>query len=326
MKISLNNFVIKKNKKKFLFTPGPTSLSLENLVGLEACFGRGDNSYKKIQEKVLSKLKKLSGHKKIITLQGSGSLAIEIMCKNFLSGNVVVVNTGYYSDRVLSICKNLVKEKIIKNLFYVKWNKMNNFKAKKKISWVIGCPTETSKGLLVPIVDLKKFARNLNAKMMLDATASIGLEENHKLAQVISYSSCKGLCGLTGASFVAYNLKPKYYKNSFYTNIFNHEQKKMTGPYHSILSLYNVLKNYKKFKQAILNNKKKFLKKFGNYLIYKKINQPNICTFVTKKIKSKNKKVVLYQPRSSVNGSIISHLGEVHLKNKAKGKILNYLY
>ena len=100
----------------------------------------------------------------------------------------------------------------------------------------------------------------------------------------------------------------------------------MTGPYHSILSLYNVLKNYKKFKQAILNNKKKFLKKFGNYLIYKKINQPNICTFVTKKIKSKNKKVILYQPRSSVNGSIISHLGEVHLKNKAKGKILNYLY
>ena len=117
---------------------------------------------------------------------------------------------------------------------------MSNFKTKKKISWVIGCPTETSKGLLVPIVDLKKFARNLNAKMMLDATASIGLEENHKLAQVISYSSCKGLCGLTGASFVAYNLKPKYYKKSFYTNIFNHEQKKMTGPYHSILSLYNV--------------------------------------------------------------------------------------
>ena len=61
MKISLKNFVINKNKKKFLFTPGPTSLSLENLVGLEACFGRGDNSYKKIQEKVLSKLKKLSG-------------------------------------------------------------------------------------------------------------------------------------------------------------------------------------------------------------------------------------------------------------------------
>ena len=78
---------------------------MENLVGLEACFGRGDNSYKKIHEVVLSKLKKLSGHKRIITLQGSGSLAIEIMCKNFLGGNVVVVNTGYYSDRVLAYAK-----------------------------------------------------------------------------------------------------------------------------------------------------------------------------------------------------------------------------
>ena len=31
---------------------------------------------------------------------------------------------------------------------------------------------------------------------MLDATASFGLE-NHKLADVFSYSSCKGLFGLT---------------------------------------------------------------------------------------------------------------------------------
>ena len=34
---------------------------------------------------------------------------------------------------------------------------------------------------------------------MLDATGSIGLERYHELADVISFSSCKGLFGLTGA-------------------------------------------------------------------------------------------------------------------------------
>ena len=38
---------------------------------------------------------------------------------------------------------------------------------------------------------------------MLDATASIGLEANHELSDVMAYSSCKGLFGLTGASFVS---------------------------------------------------------------------------------------------------------------------------
>ena len=50
---------------------------------------------------------------------------------------------------------------------------------------------------------------------MLDATASIGLETNHNYADVIGYSSCKGLFGLTGAAFIAYNEPPQNEINSF---------------------------------------------------------------------------------------------------------------
>ena len=35
---------------------------------------------------------------------------------------------------------------------------------------------------------------------MLDATASIGLESGHEQAEILAYSSCKGLFGLTGAA------------------------------------------------------------------------------------------------------------------------------
>ncbi len=195
----LKKFIQLKNSKKILFTPGPTSLSLENIKGLIPCFGRGDSEYQRDHKFVLNKLKKMSRHKFIACLQGSGSLAIELMTYNFLSGNVLIVNTGYYSDRVKNICINLKKIKRIEQIFLVDWKKLDNYKLNKKINWIIACPTETSIGLHVPIKKIKKLSLKFKSKLMLDATASFPLDDNHHLADVLSYSSCKGLCGLTGA-------------------------------------------------------------------------------------------------------------------------------
>ena len=50
---------------------------------------------------------------------------------------------------------------------------------------------------------------------MLDATASIGLEPDHNLADVIGFSSCKGLFGPL-AAFIAYKCENKVSVNSFY--------------------------------------------------------------------------------------------------------------
>ncbi len=51
---------------------------------------------------------------------------------------------------------------------------------------------------------IKNKANKCGAKLYVDATGSIGLEERHELADVMAFSSCKGLLGLTGACFVAY--------------------------------------------------------------------------------------------------------------------------
>ena len=93
---------------------------------------------------------------------------------------------------------------------------------------------------------------------MLDATASIGLQSNHDLSDVLAYSSCKGLFGLTGASFIAFNDMPTNEIDSFLLNLASHLEK-MTGPYHSICSLIDVLKDHENFKQAVIENKEKFL-------------------------------------------------------------------
>jgi len=321
----ISEFVKYQNSKKKLFTPGPGSLLEENIYGLQPCFGRGDLSYDKIENKVLRKIKSISGHKKITRVQGSASFALEIMIQNFIYGNILVIKTGTYSDRLFQMCVSAKKTlNKIKKIEYVEWKNIQK-KIKNKYTWIVSCYVETSIGYKLPIKELYKLKKRLKSKLALDATASIGLEDNHHLADVIGFSSCKGLLGLTGAGFITFNIDPKNTVTSFNFNIQNHINKKMTGPYHSICSLYYVLNTHNEYKYAIKINKKLFLDKMKKHLIYDYKNQPNLCTLITKKLKSKNKKIILYKSRADISGSVVCHLGEAHLKKKAKGQILEYL-
>jgi len=320
--MKLSSLIKSANKKK-IFTPGPGSLSCENIIGLKPCFGRNDIDYDKTLNYVENFIKKLSGQPKVISLQGSGSLALEIMCINFLYGKVLLVETGYYSDRIKFILENIKNNKIIKNIDFIGWESLKQIK--KSYDWVIACYVETSKGLKIPIKELYDLKLRSNAKLMLDATASIGLEESHGFSDVLCFSSCKGLFGLTGASFVAYKTQPLNNSKYFYLNIDVHAKRMVTGPYHTICSLYNVFKQFNKFKKSVINNKKFLMKKMKSYIMYKNKNQPNLCTYINKKISKIDKNVILYEPRAKINGTILCHLGELHLKIKAKGNIFHYL-
>ena len=319
---TVKNFIDNKNLKKRLFTPGPASLLYENITSIEPCFGRGDYQYQKIEDNVLNRLKKFTNHRNIARMQGSASFALEVMINNFIYGKVLIIKTGIYSDRLLSMSTaSKVNFKKIKKIDYIDYK--NIFEISKSYDWVMGCPVETSVGLKIPISKLNKLKKRCKAKLALDATASIGLEKDHDFADVLGYSSCKGLFGLTGGAFVAFNSLPNNKINQFNLNIYNHLEKKMTGPYHAICSLNDVLKSYSDFKYAVVANKKFFLKKMQNYLSYSISEQPNLCTLINKKIIKKDKKTILYQSRADISGSVVCHLGEVHLKRRAKGKIIN---
>jgi len=319
---TVKNFINNKNLKKRLFTPGPASLLYENITSIEPCFGRGDYQYQKIEDNVLNRLKKFTNHRNIARMQGSASFALEVMINNFIYGKVLIIKTGIYSDRLLSMSTaSKVNFKKIKKIDYIDYKNISDIS--KSYDWVMGCPVETSVGLKIPILKLNKLKKRCKAKLALDATASIGLEKDHDLADVLGYSSCKGLFGLTGGAFVAFNSSPNNIINQFNLNIYNHLEKKMTGPYHSICSLNDVLKNYSDFKYAVVANKKFFLKKMQHYLSHSISEQPNLCTLINKKIIKKDKKTILYQSRADILGSVVCHLGEVHLKRKAKGKIIN---
>ena len=168
-------------------------------------------------------------------------------------------------------------------------------------------------------------AKSAEASLAIDATASFGLEEGHELAEVISYSSSKGLFGLTGACFIAFNKKPQIDVPSFYLSLENHINKKMTGPYHAIASLSDVLPIHETLRKTVHINKMEFMKKMRAFLTQPPERQPLLCTHVSTSIKAKSDDVVLYQPRNNLGGSIVCHLGEVHTKEDCKASILNSL-
>jgi len=324
MKKNFKNFIRQKNQSTKLFTPGPASLVLENITGLRPCFGRGDFKYDEIEKRVLKNILKISGHKNIARLQGAASLALEIMISNFLFGNILIINTGVYSDRLKYMSETSKRKyNFIKKIDYVSYKELDQIS--KKYDWVMACPVETSIGYKIPIEKLFKIKKKCRSKLALDATASIGLENNHKLSDVAAFSSCKGLFGLTGGAFITFNEKSYNEVNEFNLNILNHLGKKMTGPYHAICSLDGILKDYKNFSYSVKLNKKIFIQKMKEYLLYPNKNQPNLCTLINKKIDTLDKSVVLYQSRADIKGSVVCHLGEVHLKKSSKGRILDYL-
>ena len=325
MTIGIDEFVSHANLQKRLFTPGPASLIVENIMGLKPCFGRGDIDYETIESKVLHQIRKMAGQEKIVRMQGSATLALEIAVLNFLYGKVLLVSTGFYSSRLqelLDVAKDQIKS--ITQIDVIPYDQIQA-NTTSNYDWVVACPTETSCGLRVPIPLLGLLAKNANAKLFLDATASIGLEDNHEVADITCFSSCKGLFGLTGAGFITYNGDEVNEVKSFYLRLNTHVEKKVTGPLHSICSLSEVLPKHDEFRSSVIINKDYFTKKFKDDLFYSEENQPLLCTRVNKKLISPNPNVILYSPRVEISGSVVCHLGEVHLGRNSSGLIIEEL-
>lgn len=312
------------NQDKYLFTAGPASLLPENLSGLRPSFGRGDADYTQVEASVLDALKQMTGHANIVRLQGSATLALEIASLNFLYGRVLVVQTGYYSARLQALAESAQRRLgQVTEVHVCDWQHLNTIDT--PFDWVFACYTETSVGLKLPIQTLHDLAKRCQAKLLLDATASIGLEPDHHLADVIAYSSCKGLFGLTGAAFIAYYQPPTVAVDSFYLDMQSHVEKRMTGPYHAICSLYEVLPQHESIKQSVYLNKSAFLTRIQGLETRANEFQPALCTWVNAKVSSADARAVLYQPRGMQQGSVVCHLGEAHLGAQAKGDILQAL-
>ena len=313
---AVRSIVQRRNSQKPMFTPGPSNMSHYNMFDLRAAFGRGDDEYTNIENEVLNNILKLTGHDKIARLQGGGTTAIDIATSNFVLGKVLIIDAGYYSKRIETIYKN--KLTTLPNTSYkiIKYDEIENeLKKQDNYDWIATSYAETADAFLCDIHLLRKLADFKGAKLFLDATASINLEKNHEIADACTFSSCKGLGGLTGASFVTYK-NGVYSRNNrgnipFTMEIETHINKLYTGPYHAICSLFTISKNFKKISENVKKSKKVFLEKYKDRIIRDLNEQPQISTLL--KAKSiKSGKGILYQPRTSPpETAVICHFGDM---------------
>ncbi len=289
--------------KKLMLTPGPAAILHDNLDYLGPMFGRGDDEYAEMSEKVIDWVRELSGQDEVIYAQGSATFGLELALHSFVKGRVLLISTGYYSDRL----ERLLPPKC--DISICSYEELDEVQG--SYDWVLCAYTETSVAFKVDLDLVKKKSNSLKAKLFVDATGSIGLENFHEYADLMAFSSCKGLLGLTGASFVAF--KKSLFKQSldkFYFNLDTHKEKMVTGPYHAIASLYGVIDNHDLYKKRIMKSKNYILTKYKE--IVRPSNQPALCTYLEGKLEALDDNIVLYSPRSELSGSVICHFGEIH--------------
>ena len=106
------------NKKKVTFCPGPGAVIPEWFNNQKEYFGRGDKEYEHIKNKTLNWLKLISGQDKMVPISGSATTAAIIAINAFLNGNILVVKTGYYSDRWLNYLLKTKNKDRIKSIEY----------------------------------------------------------------------------------------------------------------------------------------------------------------------------------------------------------------
>ena len=291
------------NNQKLMLTPGPAAVLHENMINLKPLFGRGDSEYTVMADAVVEWVRQLSGQEEVVFAQGSATFGLELALHSFVSGRVLLISTGYYSDRLEKLLPSGCDITVCK---YEELDHVN-----QKFDWVLCAYTETSVAFKLDLQMVRNKVNSVGAQLFVDATGSIGLEDHHELADVLAFSSCKGLFGLTGACFIGHK-QGLIAKDSrhFYFNINTHKNKMVTGPYHAIASLYGVIKKHSLFRQRVINSKNHILNKYKD--IVRDSHQPLLCTYIEGEVVACDDHVVLYSPRSELSGSVICHFGEIH--------------
>lgn len=322
---AMASLVMLANSKKCLLTPGPSNLHTENVFGIHPVFTRGDSEYDSIQIDVLDKIRRRAGQDSIVCMQGSATTAIEVATSNFLYGKVLAVASGYYSDRIIMMLKRKAQRLQLTDLIAITYDEfIEQRQSLSGFDWIVAVSTETADAFLCDLKELKHAADRMQARLMIDATGSINLEDDHELADVCMFSSCKGLGGLTGAGFITYNkellsrLNP--HAKEFVLDLSTYIEKKTTGPAHCLLSMHLICDRFAELGQRVRESKAIFVEKFRAHLV-RQTNQPALCT----KFKADSVKVpagtVLYQPRSIEPGAhVICHLFDQFPANRSVGQ------
>lgn len=194
----------KKNNDFIYFTPGPLSTTKTVRKLAKYDYSSRDPKMqtiiKEIREKLLNVYYFDKNNYSAILFPGSGTFALESIISSYkFNGNVLLLNNGYYSDRLLKILTKYniytVTVNTIEKMIQLLKDDNNYF------SDVILVHCETSTGIINNIEKIQKIIGNRG--LIIDAMSSFGgININPENITFLVSSSGKCIQGLSGISFI----------------------------------------------------------------------------------------------------------------------------
>lgn len=209
------NTDIPKSKDKLLFTPGPLTTSQTVRLAMLSDHGTWDDRFNGLVKNIRIKLLKLaqldSSEYTVIPMQGSGTFGLESVLASTVpsNGKVVVLINGAYGRRIAKMSEMMGIETI--NVEYAENEPVNPAEVKeilsnhKDVTHVFVVHSETTSGLMNPILPIGEIVRQYGANFVVDAMSSFGavpidFEQCHIDYLVSSANKC--IEGVPGFSFV----------------------------------------------------------------------------------------------------------------------------
>ena len=219
-------------QKKYLFTPGPTTVPPECLMAMaQPIIHHRTPQYRKIFAEVRKGLKYIfRTENEVLTFASSGTGAMEASVSNLLSrgDKVLVVNGGKFGERFAEISEAFGVYVIPVD---VEWGKAvepevirEKLAEDNDVKAVFAALCETSTGVVNDIEEISKIVGKTDAILVVDAIsalASVRLNTDEWGVDVVVSGSQKGLMIPPGLSFISVSDKawslcgksdlPKYY-------------------------------------------------------------------------------------------------------------------
>lgn len=212
-------------------TTGPIDLSQDVLDAFnKSPISHRSETFKNLHQRIVDELCNALCIKNTFLLQGSGTLANEVMLWQIksLKTKGLILSNGEFGERLKDQAKRINLEY---NDYTLEWGELFDCEEiqyriqKDDLKWILFVHCETSTGIINELQSIVNIAKCNQCHVFLDCISSIGTQEiNLTNITMATGSSGKGLCALAGIGLVFSNMipvpennfVPKYFDLRFY--------------------------------------------------------------------------------------------------------------
>lgn len=213
-------------------TTGPVELSQDVLNAFQQSpISHRSEQFQTVHKSIVDKLCNALSVKYTFLLQGSGTLANEVMLWQIKSLDTkgLILSNGEFGNRLIDQAKRIQLEF---EDYTLEWGEIFDCKVieskiqKGNLKWILFVHCETSTGIINELQCIESVAKSNECHIFLDCISTIGTQEiNLTNVAMATGSSGKGLCALAGIGLVFSNITPlpgdtcipKYFDLSFYS-------------------------------------------------------------------------------------------------------------